>query len=88
MSKPCISKDNRKIGHSHPVSHSTGKTSDILWQEFELSHIVDSIPLFFLMFVPQNLLNTVYNGISAESSMYKDGWKEVNDVEMKKNWLN
>lgn len=36
------------------------------------------------MFVPQNLLNTVYNGISAESSMYKDGWKEINDVEMKK----
>lgn len=47
MSKQCISKDNRKIGHSYPVSHSTGKTSDILWQEFELSHIVDSIPLFF-----------------------------------------
>lgn len=39
------------------------------------------------MFVPQNLLNTVYNGISAESSIYKDGWKEINDVEMKKIWL-
>jgi len=47
LSKQCVSKENRKIGYSHPVSHSTGKTSNILWQEFGLSHIVDSIPLCF-----------------------------------------
>lgn len=37
--------------------------------------------------MPQRLLNIVYN-VSAESSMYKGGWKEINDVEMKKNgWI-